>query len=362
MTHTPIYFSEDKTVVEIAATFQALSSNRFFGRAAYQFPNVAGVAFGVDLYADLWQNKIAFHLQNITKTIPFESLLPSIQAPYFSKIPKSVATLTLSWGRLNSSFTTGITPMQFIAGGVSNSNNARWGEMQEYRKAFLTNQPRLRQTDALTPNSLYWLANHATVSATLQCEITYTDTSSQTLTLATQNIESGYVYHINTSARNILLLSDPAKKIERYEVFLLSSGVEISERIAYAVYPFCDTHTITRVIFKNSFGHFDTLFLTGQRTEEIVTERLTARTSDTNFSYHSQYNKRIKVNTGEQSQAFFACLPDLFLSKEIYYLEKGLFVPLTIESTSGVAFRLFEKQPVDLSFLSSHIHENYLRL
>lgn len=361
MIHTPVFFAQNPLSHEASIPITQLLITRYEGTPVYQFTGGVEKTFGVKLYADTYNLRVKFNFRNLIVTIPFESVLPEISVPFFRKIENSVAELSMNFGHLNSNFQVYMPKKTIIAGGIEQANELNWGELQEYRKRFLTNMPAVIQTDASTPNALYWLANHAPITVALRAKIVYDDSTEETITLSTEPLESNYIYAINTSYRGIRLASNPLKTVVSYSIFLENNGEAISEVVQYDLYKFCDKDNITRIVYKNSFGQFDTAFFTGKRVELYGSSTANARVIDKRSTFFSEIERRIKVNTGEQRQDFVQALPDLLLSKEIYYVENGLFVPFTIETSQISPFGLFERKSIELEFVSQDVNNYYSR-
>jgi hypothetical protein len=153
----------------------------------------------------------------------------------------------------------------------------------------------------------------------------------------------------------------PAKTIESYEIWLISGASVITEKRKYILdwkkYP-----GERFLFFRNSLSGFDTVRFVGKGEFVADYKRESAGIDQGIYNNKAGHSKVIsneeqaglKINTGYISRRDLQWLRDLFLSKEVYMLEKGLLVPVGI-----VSKKLLNPEESDVNVATVEIENRY---
>ncbi|WP_211325344.1 DUF5977 domain-containing protein [Larkinella arboricola] len=223
-------------------------------------------------------------------------------------------------------------------------------DFAEYKDYFFTNY--IQGTRFLTwaedhkrvhpeqPEFLYWLTNVSPLPSqiNLRCRVEYAEESDESpFTVASlDNVASMTVYCAAVGYQALGLESKEGQVIG-WRVWLEdANGARLTEDRSY----WLDQQyrrNVRFIVFANSLGGFDTLYLTGQGEESLnVVRSISERYPDYNYlpSYAETVinatagERQLTVSTGWLSKAQREYLQELLLSKEIYYVSERAFLPL----------------------------------
>jgi hypothetical protein len=226
-----------------------------------------------------------------------------------------------------------------LMGGVSKIKEAEFAtygttfsQLLEENKFFLTWQPVTKRTCLKAPERLYFY-NDTPRPIYLKFKIYFSDGTTFTTTnpvFLTVQAVAGRVYELDCSAG---LFPNPASPIEKYEVWLETSGEErISEIRTFNI-----DHTFYRneqhFIFRNSLGGFDTVRCTGRLKRQSEFDRQVFIDNDNErHPLTNLLDANYVTETGSIPADHARWLEDLMLSKEVSWLLNSRAVPVIITS------------------------------
>jgi hypothetical protein len=204
---------------------------------------------------------------------------------------------------------------------------------------FLTWAANNKRVHPDQPEYLYWLTNRTPLAEhlNLMCRIEYDGHAAETFTVDTlENVSAMTVYSfpVGFKALGLDLKEFP---VLGYRIWLEDEdGVKLTENREY----WLDQEyrrNVRFILFANSLGGFDTIYLMGQGEEQLsVSRSLSDRYPDYNFlpSYAETVinsttgERQLTVSTGWISKFDRSYLQELLLSKEVYYVTERAFLPL----------------------------------
>ena len=219
-------------------------------------------------------------------------------------------------------------------------------DMLPYNKDFLTWRPQSKKIWIRQPEMLHFLVWYDDTSwLALLIKITYSDNSTYTFTKYTYSPIHKYdIVEVVCTYAKLDLISLPqsqGKTIQKYEVFLVDDGVQVSRTMEFildrTVYP-----NQRFFIFRNSLGGYDSLRCTGETIKETDVDRFTVERIIPDFSVMDPPRRQIlaretqkyTTNTGFITKLESEYLRDFFLSNEIYEFIENRLYPVLVLSTS----------------------------
>lgn len=242
-------------------------------------------------------------------------------------------------------------PVQYaIKAGINERDYAAYkdlffSEFQGKKRRFLTWAPETKLVHPDSPEFLYFFTNLLPVPAslTVSYRVVYSDQTTETGKGASVNSVYPYAVYIAPVGPKALGLEAKAKTAVSYKVWLSNEKDDrVSEIREYRLDPEY-RRNVRFILFANSLGGFDTLYLTGSGEESL---KVTRQTSErfTGWEYLPSYSEKV-INqvTGERELTVatpwltrdgLKYLEELILTKEAYLVTDRAFVPLipTLES------------------------------
>jgi hypothetical protein len=194
---------------------------------------------------------------------------------------------------------------------------------------FLTHKSRIRKITKEQPEYLTFIASPGQMIE-MRTTIYYTDgTSTDHRIYDLANAETNETWIMSTGVKNcstIRNLINPAKTLKKYTCAIssiINNITVVHPAVTYTIIEenFLDLH----IIYKNSFGGYDTERLFGEREPFIPVDKedyikpqdIQDTTRKTIYQKLESYQKRQKVSTGAISKAEFEIYLELFLSDDI---------------------------------------------
>lgn len=226
-----------------------------------------------------------------------------------------------------------------LMGGLSKIKQAEFSQygtsffqMLEEAKFFLTWQPVTKRTRLNAPECLYF---YNTIPRTiyLKFKVYFHDGSTSTTTnpgFLTFQAVAGRVYELDCSAG---LFPNPASKIEKYEVWIETTGDERISEIRTFIIDYTFYRNVQYFIFCNSLGGFDTIICTGRlKRQSEIDREIFIDDDNERHPLTSLLDANYVIETGSIPADHARWLEDLMLSKEVYWLANQRVLPILITS------------------------------
>ena len=230
--------------------------------------------------------------------------------------------------------------------GIYNNQSTDWWDELQSGKSFLTNSPRIKNTDAWTSERLsYYVFGAEVTSIELMIKVYYSDESYTTIIRETKDsVVQHDVYEIITSFSTLgIYFLDPSKSITKYEIWLRDQ----SQNVISEVFTFSldhERHEDARYfLFSNGYKVIEGARLTGLSRSQVKTDQMDLnRYLEKNFGPRDKTTVKAQASEVEYREASsgwlkgeeFDWLREILLSKEVYEIVKGEVVPVVIESGS----------------------------
>lgn len=279
-----------------------------------------------------------FEFGSLLELSDFQVSLPTLRNTKPTKLNQNIVGV-----KLNITGTgTNVTSEEYMVtgGGLATYENKIlgndfWDVVFPVNKQFCTWQPREKIFLDGQVDFLYWLNNRTTISGKLTVKYTsyYSDNTSANVSVMSDDDVALYDYWCIPVKQSLLAIS--AKKLKKFSVQILEAGNSIAEQWYYMREPW--TETPVQLWFKNSFGVWDTITLSG--IAEEATTQINA------YQYQNRYEvgqvvsssfQQLKLSTGNMDSAWLYHLNELYMSSEVYVLGKGGFRRLIKLFTAGI--------------------------
>lgn len=201
------------------------------------------------------------------------------------------------------------------------------------KKKFLNYQPTTKVVDRKQNDFLYWLhdaANYSQYISTITAmyEVKYDDGSIASVTGGNIDVsESAAVFCVPTGYWAVASAEVTGKEIVSWSVRLCDNFDNIiSERRTYLLAAVQDIPA-TYVLFRNSWGIFDSIRFDGTVANSIETTSQTALDGTNAVSeFDTEGYDLVKVNSGRLGRGWLDYLKELMLSEEIYLVKNAQLV------------------------------------
>ena len=194
-------------------------------------------------------------------------------------------------------------------------------------KKFLTHQPVEKSIHPEQCEKLYWLVREGCTALKVNLQVDYLNGSTDTITGESVSVTAFNICEITATLK--YLVDDPYL-VASYKIWLTDqAGSTVSEVREYTL----DHQWHERndfLLFKNSLGTYDTLWMNGERSNEISGERefyntqlpnIRPRLSDRQFlSTRALMARKHESNTGWISKEYADYLQELMHSEDVVYL------------------------------------------
>ncbi|WP_138993969.1 DUF5977 domain-containing protein [Larkinella sp. C7] len=206
-------------------------------------------------------------------------------------------------------------------------------------KRFLTWASNDKRVHVDQPEFLYWLTNGSPIPTqlNLRCRVEFADQTNELFTAAKLDTVSAMTVYSLAVGYKALGLEEKENQVIGWRVWLEDqAGTRLTEIRSYWLDQ--DYRRQVRfILFANSLGGFDTLYLTGRGEESVkVVRSISDRYPD--YSYLPSYaetvinattgERQLTVSTGWLTKESREYLQELLLSKEVYYVSERAFLPL----------------------------------
>jgi len=262
-----------------------------------------------------------------------------------------------------------------VMGGLSREARVWWNEQDDsfWENAvnltrFLTWCPRRKNTTTTQIERLFFLAcNNDNLSLTPHIEVLFDDDSNSIIDLNTITMVNFSVIELQVGFTD-LGLDLLGKTITGWRVWLTNGSGLASEVFEFVL----DTHVREhdrQFIFRNSFGWYDTVLLTGKIESDLEYDRQEGYTiiedEETVYnapdkSFQNPEQQTFAGSTGWLKKDYLEWLRDMFLSREIYEVIDGRCYPVVITSKKVIRSKdMDDNVQLDIEYRRSYNDEFY---
>lgn len=252
--------------------------------------------------------------------------------------------------------------MYIFNGGVSQRQLAIWGDAMGFASVyldggkFLTQRPQSDIVHPSQPVKLWFFSVTENIANNLKITFYYEDGTDNIIMLPVSMPDDYALYELNVNPyhHGVDMVNDDGAKMSYFDVALYKVVQNVPDALVSDTRRFVyDNRPCERpfwLLFKNSLGGIDDIFLSGYATEGFATEGTTvykpARQTDTVFDRTlvtpNKTGRNVwKINTGWKTATQMLHLRDLLLSREAWllYPNNGVtnyyIIPVNITTTSA---------------------------